>query len=250
MHPLITALIAARKSGREVQAGPELLPETLNAAYALGLEQVPEPAAWKIGGANPWSRQVFSNSEIFFGPLSSREVTVTAVAAGRYSLSGLVAPLAEPEIMLEIGVPEIQGEVNAAEMPHLFSRMGLGFEIPATVLPEELKTRLEGQVADRAGAGGLWVGDVCDFDPAAAGTDFEAFFSFNGGPEAVGGSANVFGGPLGSALEFLTLARRYGMPLREGQWIATGGLIPAVKVHSGDRVACRAMGLEVHLEFT
>jgi 2-keto-4-pentenoate hydratase len=248
MHPFADALIAARRRGREVQAGPEQLPQTLEAAYALGLEQVPEPAAWKIGGANPWSREVFANEEVFFGPLAASELAMSEAAAGRYALDGLVAPLAEPEIMLEIADPDAPAE--AAALERLFSRMGLGFEIPASVLPAALKPRLEGQAADRAGAGGLWVGAVRAFDAAAAGAAFEADFSCNGGPQARGGSACIFGGPLGAALEFLALARRHGMPLRAGQWIATGGLVPAVPVRPGDRVACRAIGLEAELEFT
>lgn len=239
MNHLVSALQDARAKGEAALITVEDLPQTENEAYAVALSQAPEVAAWKIGGANPWSRQVFANTEVFFGPLMPQEV---AVETDELSLAGLHAPLVEPELMLELG-----GDLEA-EVP--FVRMGLGFEVPASVLPEGVKSFLPGQIADRAGAGALWVGAVQSFDLERCGTAFVSRFRRNGDPAAEGGSANIIGGPLGAAQEFLQLARRYGLPLVPGQWIATGGLSPAVPAAVGDLLACSAMGVEVRLRLT
>ncbi|MFW8637103.1 hypothetical protein [Cribrihabitans pelagius] len=236
MNHLVSALLHARASGAAARLTAADLPSSAAEAYAAGLSQAAEPAAWKIGGANPWSRQVFANTEVFFGPLAPGEVAVETEAL---SLAGLHAPLAEPELMLELG------DDPGAAQP--FRRMGLGFEIPASVLPEALKPALAGQMADRAGAGALWVGAVQAFDAARCGSTFVSQFRRNGGAAAAGCGANIIAGPLGAAQEFLGLARRYGMPLAPGQWIATGGLSPAVPAAPGDLLECSAMGLQVRL---
>ncbi|KIC36435.1 hypothetical protein [Leisingera sp. ANG-M7] len=236
MLQLADVLQAARTQVKAARIAPEDLPPTAAAAYAVARQQAPQPAAWKIGGANPWSRQVFENAEVFFGPLAASEV---AIETETLSLAGLHAPLAEPEIMLELG-----GD-PAADMP--FSQMGLGFEIPASVLPEALKGKLAGQMADRAGAGALWISAVRPFEAEKFQAQFAASFRRNNEPAGEGGSANIIGGPLGAAQEFLQLARSYGMPLKEGQWVATGGLCPAIPAVAGDRLECSAMGMRVTL---
>ena len=100
------------------------------------------------------------------------------------------------------------------------------------------------------GAGALWIGAVRDFDASALETPFTSTFTHNGGAPITGRSTNVKGGPLGAAREFLMLARRYGLPVLPGQWIATGGLNPAVAVTPGDQVGFAALGDQVSVAFT
>ncbi|WP_109468757.1 hypothetical protein [Albibacillus kandeliae] len=237
---LLAALGQGRAAGAPSALDPAGLPETLAEAYGIAMAQAPEVAAWKIGGANPWSQKVFGNAEVFFGPLVPDELQVSEAEAGALPLAGLCAPLAEPEIMLEIADPEAG----------TFARMGLGFEIPASVLPEAAKPRLAGQVCDRAGAGALWIGAVRPFDGAALEAAFPVGFDHNGGAPVAGDSGNVKGGPVGAAREFLGLAARYGIAPAPGQWIATGGLCPAVAVRPGDRVGLDALGTRVELRFS
>lgn len=239
MTDVIEQLRTARTAGIEAVFGPADLPADPAAAYALALADSRPVAGWKIGGANPWSRKVFGNSESFFGALFADEVFVETLEV---AVGGLNAPLAEPEIMLEIADPGAAGPGAA------FSRMGLGFEIPATVLPAACKSLLTGQIADRAGAGALWVGAVQPFDAARFDPPFASEFRHNDAAPVEGRSDNVLGGPLGAAMEFLGLARRYGATPAPGQWIATGGLNPAVAVAPGDRLAFAAMGQRVALE--
>lgn len=239
MTDLFHVLTAARAAATEAAVAPADLPADPATAYALALAGDRPVAGWKIGGANPWSREVFGNTEVFFGALYADEVFVeTATLA----VGGLHAPLAEPEVMLEIADPA------AADPAAAFSRMGLGFEIPASVLPAACKTRLTGQIADRAGAGALWVGAVQPLDTARLDTAFVSEFRRNDDAPVPGRSTDVLGGPLGAAMEFLALARRHGATLAPGQWIATGGLNPAVAVAPGDRLHFDALGTPVALE--
>lgn len=239
MEQLVAALTQAREAGKPAMITTADLPETPQEAYAVSRAQVGDVAAWKIGGANPWSRKVFDNKEVFFGPLHPHEVFLER---DTMPLGGLVAPLAEPEVMLEIA------DWTTEAPTERFSRMGLGFEIPAAVLPESLKPELLGQIVDRAGAGGLWIGAIQPFDAVALDRELTVQMTHNGGAPTAGSSANVIGSPLGAAAEFLTLARRYDMPVARGQWIATGGLCPAVPVRSGDRLTLRSAWGEIGLD--
>ena len=237
---LLEKLAQARDEGRAADLNSDDLPTKITKAYEIGLSQVPNVAAWKIGGANPWSRNVFKNTESFFGPLGQNEVHFGDNAI---PLNRLNAPLAEPEIMLELAVPD------RSDQQISFSRMGIGFEIPASVLPEALKPSLFGQIVDRAGAGALWIAGVEEFNKAALEQEFTSEASLNSSQIVQGGSHNLVGGPLGAADEFLRLALRYGVSLKSGQWIATGGLSPAVPVGPDDVVRVKARSWDVSVRF-
>ena len=241
MKQLTLQLQRARAQGRLAEITLADLPGTPAEAYAVGLAGMDQISAWKIGGANPWSRKVFDNTEVFFGPLAPAEI---AVETAILDISGLWAPLAAPEIMLELG------DWQAARSEAQFVRMGIGFEIPASVLPDDAKVQLTGQIADRAGAGALWVGAVQPIDIAKLEADFDSTFCHNDAAPVAGHSRNIFDGPLGAASEFLQLAKQYDMPLQSGQWIATGGLNPAVAIAPGDRLRFAALGASVILEIS
>lgn len=236
---LLEALNNARALGQTAPIDLNDLPTTLEQAYAVSRAQVLDVAAWKIGGANPWSRKVFDNQEVFFGPLGKRELFSET---DTISLRGLVAPLAEPEVMLEIA------DWRALSPVAQFGRMALGFEIPAAVLPQDLKPELTGQISDRAGAGALWLTGIRAFDLTFFENPFLIEMVLNEQEPIVGSTENVISGPLGAAGEFFALAQRYDMPLEAGQWIATGGLCPAIPVQSGDRLTLRSVWSEVTLQ--
>ncbi|MQQ09586.1 hypothetical protein GFB49_14045 [Epibacterium sp. SM1979] len=245
MEPKLDRVALALRAARAKGCPAELVQVDLAVdpaqAYRIACAQVEAFGAWKIGGANPWSRAVFNNQEVFVGPLNITEVSVDSTEV---SLAGLVAPLAEPEVMLEIADPN--GHTPEAR----FSRMGLGIEIPASVLPETLKPELMGQICDRAGAGHLWIAAVQPFDAHRLSTTFAAQFALNNGEPADASSANVIGGPLGAAHEFLEIAKRHSLPVASGQWVATGGLCPAVAIKPGDQLRLAAWDDDLHLKFT
>lgn len=241
-NDLARLLAKARQAGQLAEFDAALLPDDPGPAHAaaLGAIDTSRIAAWKIGGANAWSQQVFGNAELFYGALLTEETTGDTE---HYALDRLVAPRAEPEIMLEIA------QWPPAPDAPLFSRMSLGFEIPATVLPVAARSALCGQILDRAGAGGLWLGRAQPFDGAMLCDEMAVSFRLNDKNPQTGRGADVFGGPLGSALLFLGQALRRNAPLRAGQWIATGGLVPSCPIQPGDRIEARAGGLHARLEF-
>lgn len=236
---LSETLLKARENHTIAQMSGDDLPRDHTQAYACSLAQMEEIGAWKIGGANPWSRSVFENKEVFFGPLHPREIFLED---DRLPLEGLVAPLAEPEVMLEIGDP------RSDCMAERFVRMGLGFEIPATVLPECLKPQLTAQISDRGGAGAVWISAIQPLDEDLLARGFEIQLSKNAAERVRGSSDNVINGPLGAAEEFLRLALQYKMPVTAGQWIASGGLCPAVPVSQGDVLKLEAWGQVLRLK--
>ena len=240
MGSLSKILLDARKNACEVPISQDDLPANLTQAYACSVAQVADVRAWKIGGANPWSQAVFKNSKVFFGPLEAREVFVEH---NQIPIAGLVAPLVEPEVMLEIG------DWSSENRRNRFPRMALGFEIPASVLPKALKSMLIAQVSDRAGAGAIWISKIQPLDEARISQGFEVEMEKNGKNLVVGHTENVISGPMGAAEEFLSLAIQHDMPLRSGQWIATGGLCPAVPVSRGDIVTLRDCNQIHRLEF-
>ncbi len=232
------ALSQARTAGRPALLDESDIPKSVSDAYAISFAQMKNIAAWKVGGANPWSRRVFRNTNSFIGPLRPDELFL---GTSSISIAHLNAPLAEPEIMLEI-VPSNNtgGDVQ-------FSRMAIGFEIPASVLPEALKANPNGQIVDRAGAGALWINGITPFDKTALQQEFSCQTWHNGTETPSGSSTNLSNGPLGAAFEFLQVAAAFGAPLLPGQWVATGGLSPAFPVATGDTLRVKALDWDVSL---
>ncbi|MGI3170741.1 hypothetical protein ACRARG_16445 [Pseudooceanicola sp. C21-150M6] len=235
----IQDIARARAEGREARIDGAL-PASPEMAYSLAMQSVGTPAAWKVGGANPWSRKVFGNTEVFFGALAPAEVRFLTAEV---PLDGLVAPLAEPELALRIADPE------ASDAKTAFDAAALSVEIPASVLPPEAKSILMGQILDRAGAGALWIGPVLDQAPHEIPDDFTCDFIKNQETAIAGAAANILPSPLGAAMEMLALCRRYGIRVTPGQWIASGGLCPAVPVQPGDRIALSMLGSTVSFDF-
>ncbi len=232
------ALSQARTAGRPALLEESDIPKSMSDAYAISFAQMKNIAAWKVGGANPWSRKVFRNKDSFIGPLHPEELFLGAPSV---PVEHLNTPLAEPEIMLEL----VRGNNTAGNME--FSRMAIGFEIPASVLPEALKPNLNGQIVDRAGAGALWITGITPFDQTALQQKFSSRTWHNGTETLPGSSTNLPNGPLGAAFEFLKVAASFGAPLLPGQWVATGGLSPAFQVATGDSLRVKALGWDVSL---
>ncbi|WP_424832233.1 hypothetical protein [Ruegeria sp.] len=232
------ALSQARAGGHLAPLEDSDIPCNLFDAYAISFAQMKSIAAWKIGGANPWSRRVFNNKDSFIGPLHPDELFLETSSV---PVSHLNAPMAEPEIMLELTSSDSAGRNME------FSRMAIGFEIPASVLPEVLKSSLNGQIADRAGAGALWIAGITTFDRTVLQQEFSSRTWRNGMEISPGSSTNLPDGPLGAAEEFLRIAADIGAPLLPGQWVATGGLSPAVAVAAGDSMRVSALEWDVTL---
>ncbi|WP_217360912.1 hypothetical protein [Ruegeria sp. HKCCA5426] len=234
---LCATLSRARTAGRPALLEESDIPESVSDAYAISFAQMQKISAWKVGGANPWSRKVFRNTNSFIGPLRPDELFL---GTSSIPVAHLNAPLAEPEIMLEIAPSNNTADVQ-------FSRMSIGFEIPATVLPEALKANLNGQIVDRAGAGALWIDGITPFDQTALKQEFSCRTWHNGAETPPGSSTNLTNGPLGAAFEFLQVATAFGAPLLPGQWVATGGLSPAFPVATGDFLRVKALDWDVGL---
>lgn len=222
LEDLSQKLRDARSAGREADVALSELPDNLADAYRFALSTVEDMAgAWKLGGVNPWSQRMFANTELFFGPLAANEVFHNTK---EMPVSNLNQPLAEVEIALKIG------NWPPNDATPLFTEMAIAVEIPATVLPQPAKGTLLGQVSDRAGAGALWLGEPQAFDATLLMSPIAIELCHDGGVTQEGSSSNILATPLGAAFEFLALTLKYGVPLRQGQWIATGGLCPASPV--------------------
>jgi 2-keto-4-pentenoate hydratase len=240
-HPLASKLTTARAQSTVVDISQDELPRKLPDAYAVGLEQCPEVAAWKLGGVNEWSQKVFDNARPFFGPLSPVEVHVGSESV---PIGHLVSPLAEPEVAVQLGTPDNDsGRLSLAAL-------GLAVEIPASVLPDGPKALLCGQISDRAGAGALWIRPVEQADTGLINDEIEVSFRLNHQNADQCSSTQVLGGIITVLNSFFDQAEAYGITLKPGQWIATGGLVPAKPVVPGDEITLEGLDTKTRFKLT
>ena len=237
---LARELLNARTGSREADITVAQLPLSEREAYGIAISQCPKVAAWKLGGVNPWSQKVFANKEAFFGPLSAAELFLET---REVSIDHLVGPLAEPELAVQIG------DWQSSDPRAQIQAIGIGVEVPASVLPAAPKGELLGQITDRAGAGCLWIGCIQDCDDRVLTEQIEIEVAFGGEEPVECSTATLLGGVRSVLASFRRQARDLAMPVQRGQWIATGGLCPARPAHPGLGIAVSGLGSVAGFKF-
>lgn len=206
--------------------------------------------AWKLGGTTMATRNTFSVSVPYFGPLKADEVHKSGVQLNK---SDFIAPVVEPEIVVCLA-RDITEPVSFLEecVPETFIEwIAFGMELPDTCLGNAAEAGVNWLVADRCAAGALILGEQL---PLAVLTRLEQsavslFFDEDCVSEAPAG--NIIGGVLASLDEAVREFLRYDIVLKKGQLISTGGLCPAKPLpETGASVRAILGDAEVVFEFS
>lgn len=229
-------------TGRLTLAPEEVAP-SLEDAYAAALElaRTQDIGAWKLGGTNGATQALFGVSEPYYGGL----------AAGQVCKAGNVPPSlwpqlldiqAEPEILLELACDITDASdlenTDLDDVGRLFKRWCWGLEFPNSPVTNMAETGVRALVADQCAAGLLLLGAPQHMETLAALDPQAPLAVLAHGSEISRGSIDTLtGDPAAVTRAFLALARRQGAPLKAGQWIATGGLAPCMKLAPGSDIS-------------
>lgn len=160
----------------------------------------------------------------------------------------LIQPRAEGEIAFFLGTDLEGTEIGPAEVLAATATVHPCFEIVDSRI-ENWKIAIEDTVADNASSGLFVVG--AGVSPQGLDLlDCRMDVTKNGAPLSQGFGRAALGSPLLSVAWLANTLARFGVPLRAGQWILSGSLVPLEKIVAGDRMALTITGIgSVEVEF-
>ncbi len=190
----------------------------------------PVISAWKLGGTNQHTQNLFKVDEAYFGPLFSNEIFFIDKFKG--NLPDLPFLKGEAELALrlsEFGAEHLNSESQDASL--IFDAWSVAVEFPYSVFSDLPDAGVAALVVDRCAAGALVLGPVQNGLPSK---EFTIAIDVNGQQRSSGGQDDMLLHPTDAALEFRRLAFEHDFYLRAGQWISTGGLTSCLRLTKDD----------------
>jgi 2-keto-4-pentenoate hydratase len=142
----------------------------------------------------------------------------------------------ESELALRIGseLPPIQADSHGHELLECIDAIAAAFEVIDDRDADYAQLEASSIAAENSWNKGIVLGEAAP--PAAFGdlTGLEGRLLVNGEHIATGTSSDVMNGPLWVLAWVARFAQRAGTPLRPGQWIMTGSIIPTKFAIPGD----------------
>lgn len=221
-----------RQRKQVVDAFPaDIRPASELEAIKAALEQAGTlPPAWKLGGTNALTRDMFQVGRAYFGPLRADELVT-----GEIELAGMVAPKVEPEFCVVFDAdldPDRHGGEPAA-LRRVLGGVALGLEIPDTILRAPPQAGVFSLIADRCAAGRLVLGDWLPVDTLEELQALPVVMTGPDGTRSEGHGDWLIGGALAGVADMLESLRGLVDRVPAGTVIATGGLAPAMPLASG-----------------
>jgi 2-keto-4-pentenoate hydratase len=184
---------------------------------------------YKVAYTTLESQQLFGTTEPVYGALfkDMEFPSGSTVPAGR-----LAKPKLEGEIVMELSADLPSGSLDPESVRAAIGAIYAGLEIPDGCIRG--KKNAVDMAADNASASGYVLGERCpidgDFDLATIGLKMAQ----NGEIVDSGVSEVCMGSPLNVLVWLANALAKAGQPLRKGQIVFAGSLIPIIPVQPGD----------------
>lgn len=212
-------------------------------AYAIQNEvfrRDDQAVAWKLGGVNAATRKAFQVDGTYAGPVAADRIMSArpAMAATDFGIQSR----GELEILVRLG--DIHGFYDGRiSVDDVIAAIAPCMECPASVLnfPEDGVCAL---IADCCAAGTIIHGEWMPWQAYEAVCSKDAvILSSDNGILAEGNYGALIDGVAGIVQSFCDLARRYSLPVKTGDLIATGGITPCVPLPHGQMMTASFTGL-------
>jgi len=191
----------------------------------------------KIGVTSPAVQNMLGVHQPDFGYL-----TDAMVFSGQMPISRLlIQPRAEGEIAFTLGADLVGPGVTPAEVLAATETVHACFEVVDSRI-RDWKIGIVDTVADNASSGLFTVGPGVSPD----GVDFENCHMTvhkNGAPLSEGHGRAALGSPLNAVAWLANTLGEFGVPLRAGEIILSGSLVPLEPVVAGDHMHVRITGI-------
>ena len=223
---IVDAFLDARRNGRSLPDFPGVIPDDLEAAYAVQDQAIARWAdpvvGWKVGYIAPEKRDA-SGDERLLGPFfrSRLQQAETATAFDVFD-GGFGAIEAEYVLRLDADAPADKTDWTPDEAAALPATLFIGLEVASSPLATINQLGPRVVVSDFGNNNGLVVGpDIPDWR-AISEAELHAEAWIDGQRVGTGGASVLPGGLLAAYAFALSRSARRGRPLKRGDLIATG----------------------------
>lgn len=175
--------------------------------------------------------------EPIYGHLSDR---MAIVDGGSFSMSGRCHPRVEPELAFRLS-GDLKGKVSRDQAAAAVQSVHPALEIIDSRYTD-FKFTLIDVVADNTSACGFVVGPGQALKDQAL-EQVELRLDVGGREQLVGTGEAIYGHPLDSLCELVSMLDRVGEGLVAGQWVLAGAATAAVALQAGDQVRLETSGL-------
>lgn len=191
----------------------------------------------KIGVTSKAVQDMLGVHQPDFGTLTDAMLCARVVPASTH----LIQPRAEGEIALRLGRDLVGPGITPEQVLAATASVHPCFEIVDSRI-EAWRIAIEDTVADNASSGMFVVGEGV----SPRGLDLEGCRMDvwkNGAPLSHGYGRAALGSPWISAAWLANTLGRFGVPLRAGEWVLSGSLVPLESVAAGDHMALTIEGI-------
>ena len=232
-HPLSDYYQNSRENNNYKE--PCKTPLDLKEAYEIqhdnSLLKNKEIGAWKLGGTTSTTQSLFHTNSVYYGPIVS-----SAIFQNQHKISldkRITKPKGELELSFKLSskVKDFQAEnLEGDKIFSLIKSLAPSVELPWSPFPLP-SSGLNVLVADHCASGALILGKEVVFDKTKLGLlSGEVLLKSGNNFLTKGNLSHILGGPLEALRNFLDLALKHQIPLKENQWVPTGGASPCVSL--------------------
>jgi len=233
--------VAARRSAGGLAAYPGVLPDSLEAAYAVqdaAIAAWGRPViGWKIGRVGPPLSGRFGVDRLA-GP-----IFVSAPAADDSAMPVFARGFAagEAEFLLRIGRRPAPGQTRFTldEAADLIDSVHVGIEIASSPLATINALGAIAVISDFGNNNGLLVGPAVPGWRSGGFEDWTVTSSIDGAEVGTGRASSFPGGAIGAARFLFELMARRAIALEPGQWISSGAVAGVHRAAAGQTVEAR-----------
>lgn len=190
----------------------------------------PRIVGWKVGLTTPRMQQMCGVNEPIVGAVLEGRIHP---APARVAVSSYVRLGVESEIALRIARPFPEDEVSPDEALAHVDRVCAAFELVDDSAADYARLSAATLVADNAWNAGLALGPPSDARGLGALGGRKGVLRRDGEVVDEGSSSDVLGDPAKALAWVARHLARAGQPLRPGQWVSTGSIVPTKFVEPG-----------------
>jgi 2-keto-4-pentenoate hydratase len=218
-------------------------------AYAAQAALLPllggEIVGWKIGLTTPRMQKMCGVDEPVVGAVLAGRIhqapapdVAAGVAVGDYVRLGI-----ESEIALRVATPFPDGELTPAEALSHIDLICAAFELIDDSAADYARLSAATLVADNAWNAGLALGPPTQAGGLGSLAGRKGVMSRDGQTVDEGSSSDVLGDPANALAWLARQLARQGQPLKPGQWVSTGSIVPTKFVAPGQAWRFEVEGL-------
>ena len=171
---------------------------------------------WKLGGVNSKTRDLFSVDELYWGPIFDTCILNNP--------SELMLYCGEVEVALKFNsnIENLQHNISPDDLNEYIQSAALSIEYPHSIFPNVVALGVSALISDCCGSGQCLLGKEIPFDQFSE--DVNIKVNIDTVDVEMCSTDILIDGLYQTVCDFINKSLEFGLELKGGQWVFTGGL--------------------------